>query len=169
MAGQRTSSNNFLVDGVSANFGVSPLASLGTSGTGAAQAFSALGGTSSLISVEALQEFRIETSSFAPEFGRSPGGQVIFTTRSGTNSFHGGVYEFLRNDALDANNWFANAADEPRAAERYNNFGGYFGGPMVRGKTFFFASYEGARLRQPSIQLIEVPSEYARSVANATL
>jgi len=66
MAGQRTSASNFLVDGVSANFGVSPLASLGTSGTGSAQAFSALGGTSSLVSVEALQEFRVETSSFAP-------------------------------------------------------------------------------------------------------
>lgn len=169
VAGQRTSANNFLIDGVSANFGVAPTVGLGTTGTGAAQAFSALGGTSSLISVEALQEFRIETSSFAPEFGRSPGGQVIFTTRSGTNNFHGGVYEFFRNDVLDANNWFANAAGEPRAAERYNNFGGYLGGPIVRGKTFFFASYEGARLRQPSLQVIQVPSEYARSVADATL
>jgi len=169
VAGQRTSANNFLIDGVSANFGVAPTVGLGTTGTGAAQAFSALGGTSSLISVEALQEFRIETSSFAPEFGRSPGGQVIFTTRSGTNNLHGGVYEFFRNDVLDANNWFANAAGEPRAEERYNNFGGYLGGPIVRGKTFFFASYEGARLRQPSIQVIQVPSEYARSVANPTL
>ena len=136
VAGQRTSANNFLIDGVSANFGVAPTVGLGTTGTGAAQAFGALGGTSSLISVEALQEFRIETSSFAPEFGRSPGGQVIFTTRSGTNSFHGGLYEFFRNDVLDANNWFAIAAGEPRAAERYNNFGGYGGGPIVRGKTF---------------------------------
>lgn len=169
VAGQRTSANNFLIDGVSANFGVAPTVGLGTTGTGAAQAFGALGGTSSLISVEALQEFRIETSSFAPEFGRSPGGQVIFTTRSGTNSFHGGLYEFFRNDVLDANNWFAIAAGEPRAAERYNNFGGYGGGPIVRGKTFFFASYEGARLRQPSIQVIQVPSEYARSVADPSL
>ena len=169
VAGQRTSANNFTIDGVSANFGVAPTVGLGTTGTGAAQAFSALGGTSSLISVEALQEFRIETSSFAPEFGRSPGGQVIFTTRSGTNSLHGGVYEFFRNDVLDANNWFANAASEPRSAERYNNFGGYLGGPIVRSKTFFFASYEGARLRQPGIQVVQVPSEYARAVANATL
>src|SRR4029077_10121836 len=169
VAGQRTSANNFLIDGVSANFGVAPTVGLGTTGTGAAQAFGALGGTSSLISVEALQEFRIETSSFAPEFGRSPGGQVIFTTRSGTNSFHGGLYEFFRNDVLDANNWFAIAAGEPRAAERYNNFGGYGGGPIVRGKTFFFASYEGARLRQPSIQVIQVPSEYARCVAAPSL
>lgn len=169
VAGQRTSANNFLIDGVSANFGVAPTVGLGTTGTGAAQAFSATGGTSSLISVEALQEFRIETSSFAPEFGRSPGGQVIFTTRSGTNSFHGGLYEVFRNDVLDANNWFAIAAGEPRAAERYNDFGGYLGGPIVRGKTFFFASYEGSRLRQPGIQLIQVPSEYARSIADPTL
>src|SRR6266478_342341 len=169
LPGQRTSANNFTIHGVSANFGVAPTVGLGTTGTGAAQAFSALGGTSSLISVEALQEFRIETSSFAPEFGRSPGGQVTFTTRSGTNNLHGGVYEFFRNDVLDANNWFANAADEPRAAERYNNFGGYLGGPIVRAKTFFFASYEGARLRQPGIQVVQVPSEYARSVASSTL
>ena len=169
VGGQRTSANNFVIDGASANFGVAPTVGLGTTGTGAAQAFSALGGTSSLISVEALQEFRIETSSFAPEFGRSPGGQVIFTTRSGSNGFHGGVYEFFRNDILDANNWFANAAGEARAAERYNNFGGYLGGPIERGKTFFFASYEGARLRQPGIQVVQVPSEYARSLANATI
>ena len=76
IAGQRTRANNFLVDGVSANFGVAPTFGQGTSGTGSAQAFSALGGTSSLVSVEALQEFRVETSSFAPEFGRSPGGQI---------------------------------------------------------------------------------------------
>ena len=76
IAGQRTDANNFSVDGVSANFGVTGSLSAGQSGTGSSQAFSAVGGTSSLVSVEALQEFRIVTSSFAPEFGRSPGGQV---------------------------------------------------------------------------------------------
>src|SRR5208283_1992488 len=96
IAGQRTDANNFSVDGVSANFGVSGSSNLlGQSGTGTQQAFSALGGTSSLVSVEALQEFRIETSSFAPEFGRAPGGQVILTTRSGTNDLHGGIYEYF--------------------------------------------------------------------------
>lgn len=166
VAGQRTSSNNFLIDGVSANFGVSPLIGLGTSGTGGAQAFSALGGTSSLVSVEALQEFRIETSSFAPEFGRSPGGQVILTTRSGTNDFHGGLYEYFRNNVLDANDWFANQAGEPRAPERHNDFGGFLGGPIQSDKTFFFISYEGARLRQPNTEVVEVPSEYARTTAS---
>ena len=169
IAGQRTSSNNFLIDGVSANFGVSPLVGLGTSGTGASQAFSALGGTSSLVSVEALQEFRIETSSFAPEFGRSPGGQVILTTRSGTNNFHGGLYEYFRNNVLDANDWFANQAGEPRAPERHNDFGGFLGGPIESDKTFFFISYEGARLRQPNTEVVEVPSEYARATASSSV
>jgi hypothetical protein len=168
IGGQRTSANNFLIDGVSANFGVSPQPSVGTSG-GSTQAFSALGGTSSLVSVEDLQEFRIETSSFAPEFGRSPGGQVILTTRSGTNDFHGELYEYFRNNVLDANNWFANQAGQPRAAERHNDFGGYFGGPFIKDKTFFFVSYEGARLRQPATTVIQVPSEFARTTAPSAI
>ncbi len=86
ISGQRTDANTFTIDGVSANFGVGLAQNVGESGTGGAQALSALGGTSSLVSVDALQEFRIETSSFSPEFGRTPGGQVILTTRSGTNS-----------------------------------------------------------------------------------
>ena len=169
IAGQRTDSNNFTVDGVSANFGVSlgTAGYMGAAGTGSAQAFSVVGGTSSLVSVEALQEFRTETSSFAPEFGRQPGGQVLLTTRSGTNDFHGGLYEYFRNNVMDANNWFANHARLPRAAERYNDFGGFFGGPIVRNRTFLFASYEGARMRQPQTQPIQVPSEYARIYAAA--
>jgi len=169
IAGQRTDSNNFTIDGISANFGVSLGTNgyMGAAGTGSAQAFSALGGTSSLVSVEALSEFRIETSSFAPEFGRQPGGQVILSTRSGTSNFHGGAYEYFRNDVMDANNWFANKLHLPRAAERHNDFGGFFGGPIFRDKTFFFVSYEGARLRQPQTLTIEVPSPYARSDAAA--
>jgi Carboxypeptidase regulatory-like domain/TonB dependent receptor/TonB-dependent Receptor Plug Domain len=169
ISGQRTSSNNFLVDGVSANFGVSPFFGLGTSGTGSAQAFSALGGTSSLVSVEAVQEFRVETSSFAPEFGRTPGGQVILTTRSGADDLHGGIYEYFRNNVLDANDWFANQAGQPRAAERHNDFGGYLGGPIKRDRTFFFLSYEAARLRQPNTTIVQVPSEFSRTIASAAL
>jgi len=165
IAGQRTDANNFSVDGVSANFGVAGNNGTGASGTGSAQVFSAIGGTSSLVSVEALQEFRVETSSFAPEFGRSPGGQVILNTRSGTNDFHGGVYEYFRNNVLDANDWFANAAGKARAPERHNDFGSFLGGPILKGKTFFFISYEGARLRIPQSKVITVPSEWARTVA----
>jgi hypothetical protein len=165
IAGQRTDANNFSVDGVSANFGVIANTGTAASGTGSAQAFSAIGGTSSLVSVEALQEFRVETSSFAPEFGRSPGGQVILTTRSGTNDFHGGAYQYFRNSVLDANDWFANQSGQPRAAERHNDFGAFLGGPIRKDKTFFFVSYEGARLRLPQTSVIQVPSEWARTVA----
>lgn len=169
IAGQRTDANNFTVDGVSANFGVAATTLTGQSGLGTAQAFSATGGTSSLVSVDALQEFRIVTSSFAPEFGRSPGGQVILTTRSGTNGFHGGAYEYFRNEVLDANDWFANAAGQPRAAERHNDFGGSLGGPLLKDRTFFFVSYEGARLRLPQSEVVPTPSEYARTTAPSSL
>jgi hypothetical protein len=169
IAGQRTDANNFTVDGVSANFGITPALTAGQSGTGTSQAFSALGGTSSLVSVEALEEFRIVTSSFAPEFGRSPGGQVVLTTRSGTNDLHGGAYEYFRNDVLDANDWFANAAGQPRAAERHNDFGAFLGGPIWKDKTFFFLSYEGARLRLPQTSVFDVPSSSIRTTAPASL
>ena len=169
IAGQRSDANNFIVDGVSANFGVTPGLVAGQSGTGTAQAFSALGGTSSLVSVEDLQEFRVETSSFAPEFGRSPGGQVVLNTRSGTNRLHGAAYEYFRNDVLDANDWFANNAGEPRAAERHNDFGAVLGGPIRKDRTFFFASYEGARLHLPQSRVTQVPSIYARSQAPPAL
>jgi Carboxypeptidase regulatory-like domain/TonB dependent receptor/TonB-dependent Receptor Plug Domain len=169
IAGQRSDANNFSVDGVSANFGVTGSLSAGQSGTGSSQAFSALGGTSSLVSVEALQEFRIVTSSFAPEFGRAPGGQVLLTTRAGTNDLHGGVYEYFRNDVLDANDWFANASGQDRAAERHNDFGAFLGGPIWKDHTFFFASYEGAQLRLPQTSVIDVASSSARASAPAAL
>jgi hypothetical protein len=158
ISGQRSDANTFTVDGVSANFGVTTTGLYsGESGTGSGQAFSALGGTSSLVSVEALQEFRVETSSFAPEFGKTPGGQVMLTTRSGTNDFHGGVYDYFRNDAMDANDWFANHAGNPRPPERHNDFGGYIGGPVFRNRMFYFLSYEGARLRLPQTTVTQVP------------
>lgn len=121
------------------------------------------------MSVEDLQEFRVETSSFAPEFGRTPGGQVILTTRSGTDDPHGGVYDYFRNTVMDANDWFANHAGNPRAREEHNDFGGYLGGPIAKQKTFFFFSYEGARLRLPQTSVINVPSQAARAAAPADL
>ena len=169
ISGQRTDANNFTVDGASANFGVGSGGYLGNTGSGSTQAFSALGGTSSLVSVDALQEFRVETSSFAPEYGRAPGGQVILATRSGTNDFHGGIFDYFRNTAMDANNWFANQAANPRAAEHHNDFGGFLGGPLWKDRTFFFFSYEGARLDLPQTNNIQVPSMYARQTAPASL
>ena len=167
--GQRTDANNFTIDGVSANFGVAIGENVGESGTGGAPAFTALGGTSSLVSVDDLQEFRIETSSFAPEFGRTPGGQVILTTRSGTNDFHGEVFDYLRNTVMDANDWFANQGGVPRAPEHHNDFGGILGGPIRKNKTFFFLSYEGARLELPQTSVVNVPSAFARANASPAL
>jgi hypothetical protein len=169
IAGQRTDANNFTVDGVSANFGVGSGGFLGNTGSGSTQSFSALGGTSSLVSVDALQEFRVETSSFAPEFGRAPGGQVVLVTRSGTNDFHGEVFDYFRNTVMDANDWFANQVGNPRAAEHHNDFGGVFGGPIWKDRTFVFFSYEGARLDVPQTTQIQVPSVYARQSAPSSL
>jgi hypothetical protein len=119
--GQRADANYFTVDGVSANFGVTAYGPLVQTAGGALPALSALGGTNSLVSVDAMQEFRVLTSSFAPEFGRTPGGQISILTRSGTNQFHGTAFEYFRNSVLDANDWFSNRdhLPKPRAAERF--------------------------------------------------
>ncbi len=155
--GQRASANYWTVDGVGANIGVSANAVAGNGLAGALPSFSVQGGTNSLVSVDALQEFRIQTSTFAPEFGRTPGGQISIVTRSGTNQFHGTLFNYLRNDVLDANDWFANRAGLPKPQERQNDFGGTFSGPIFRDKTFFFFSYEGLRLRLPQTRLTIVP------------
>lgn len=165
--GQRTDANSYSVDGVSANNGISTTG--GTAGSaGTLASFSALGTTQALVPVDALQEFRITTSTYSAEYGRQPGAQVQFETRSGTNDFHGTLFEFLRNDALDANNWF-NDNNSPviaKPAERQNDFGGVLGGPVDipklysgKNRAFFFASYEGLRLTQPQpAQILYVPS-----------
>ena len=106
--GQRANSNYFTVDGVSANIGASASTVPGQSGAGALPGLSASGGTNNLVSVDALQEFKVQTSTFAPEFGRSPGAQVSIITRSGTNDFRGSVFNYFRNDMFDANDWFGN-------------------------------------------------------------
>src|SRR6267154_5078155 len=167
--GQRADANYFTVDGVSANFGVSGYLVLVQSGGGALPALTASGGTNSLVSVDAMQEFRIQTSSFAPEFGRTPGGQISISTRSGTNSFHGTLFEYFRNDVLDAKDWFANLNHLAKPEERQNDFGGVFGGPILKDKTFFFFSYEGLRLRQPVTQTTAVPDAASRQQAPAAM
>ncbi len=165
--GQRAASNYWMLDGVSANIGVSSGNVQGNGYAGALGSFSALGGTNSLVSVDALQEFRIQTSTYAPEFGRTPGGQISIVTRSGTNEFHGTAFDYLRNDALDANNWFNKSVTPalPKARERQNDFGGTFSGPILKDRTFFFFSYEGLRLRLPQTLLTTVPDANARQNA----
>ncbi len=167
--GQRASSNYWMVDGVSANVGSSAVFG-GTGTAGAVGTTSVFGGTNSLVSVDAMQEFRIQTSTYAPEFGRTPGGQISIVTRSGTNQFHATAFDFLRNDIFDANNWFngvniLNPTPLPKAKERQNDFGGTFGGPILKDRTFFFFSYEGLRLRLPNTALTTVPDLSARQNA----
>jgi len=168
--GQRASANYWTVDGVSGNIGASPFLVPGNGVGGALGSFSALGGTNSLVSVDALQEFRIQTSTYSPEFGRTPGAQISILTRSGTNQFHGTAFDYLRNDVFDANNWFngvniLNATPLPKAKERQNDFGGTFSGPILKDRAFFFFSYEGLRLKLPQTTLSDVPDLSARQNA----
>lgn len=164
--GQRADANYWMVDGVSANVGIGTLAyNAGNGVAGANAGFSVLGGTNSLVSVDALQEFRIQTSTFAPEFGRTPGAQISIVTRAGTNQWHGSAFDYLRNDILDANDWFADRNDLPKPKERQNDFGGTFSGPIFRDRTFMFFSYEGLRLRLPEVAESLVPDMTARQTA----
>ena len=168
--GQRTNANYWMVDGVSANIGIAALSPQGGEGfAGSTGSFSVLGGTNSLVSVDALQEFRIQTSTYAPEFGRTPGGQISIVTRSGTNQLHGTLFDYFRNDALDANDWFANRDKLAKPQERQNDFGGIFSGPVLRDRTFFFFSYEGLRLRLPQVAETTVPSIAARRAATPAM
>ena len=183
--GQRTGSNYFTVDGVSANFGSTASVTLYETAGGGVPSYSALGTTSSLASVDAVQEFSIQTSTYAPEFGRQPGAQVSLITRSGTNDYHGSVFDYVRNDVFDANNFFDNANGFDRQPLRQNDFGATFGGPLPflnfgeggpvsnsgRDRTFFFFSYEGLRLRSPgrTDNDLEVPTAAARNNATGVL
>ena len=163
--GQRPDANYFTVDGVGGNLGIIPDSVLNQVGGGAIPATTASGGFNNLVSIDALQEFRIMTSAYAPEFGRTPGGQIQLVTRSGTNAFHGTAFDYFRNTVLDANNWFANQNQLSKPAERQNDFGGVVGGPILKDRTFFFFSYEGLRLDQPLASTTSVPSVAVRQAA----
>lgn len=172
--GQRADANYFTVDGVSANVGSWNFpGQYAQASSGSLPATNIQGGFNNLVSVDDLQEFRILTSSFSPQFGRSPGGQIILETRSGTERFHGDAYEYLRNEAFDANDWFANSLGLPRAPLRLNDYGGTLGGPVRlpghggEARTFFFFSYEHQNLKLPQTLLSTVPSMQARQSATA--
>ena len=98
-----------------------------------------------------------------------PGAQVSVVTRSGTNRFRGNVFDYFRNDALDANDWFANSRGQAKPALRQNDFGGVIGGPILKKKTFFFFSYEGLRLRQPQFVITSSPTVAVRNAAPTKL
>jgi Carboxypeptidase regulatory-like domain/TonB dependent receptor len=128
--GQRTTSNNVRINGIDAN-------SVGTNSTP----------NLAVPATDSLQEFIVQTSTYDASTGRNAGGNVEAVTKSGSNDFHGNLYEFFRNEKLNANDFFLNSAGRPRPIFRRNQFGGTLGGPLVREKFFFFGSYQGTRER----------------------
>jgi len=112
--------------------------------------------------VDALEEFKIVTNSFSAEYGRTGGGVILATIKSGTNSLHGTVFEFLRNDALNARNFFARPTQKKPVLRR-NQFGFAVGGPIRRDKTFFFGDWEGTRVRTASVRTSTVPTPAMRA------
>lgn len=177
--GQRAEANYFTVDGVSANTGAATGGAGGGAGfSGSTPGQTVLGTTQSMVSVDAMEEFRATTSTYSAEYGRTPGGQFSIVTRSGTNDWHGSAFDYFRDDALDANAWFNSYQQDPvipKQEARQNDFGGTFGGPVRlpgydgTNRTFFFASYEGLRLRSPSpAERLVVPSLRLRNAVAAS-
>lgn len=140
--GSREDANNFLLDGV---YNVDP--KLNTFGVKPP--------------VDAIREFEVLTSAYDASLGRSAGAQVNVVLKSGTNGFHGTAYEFLRNQVLDARNYFA-PTDQPTPKYQRNQFGFSFGGPLIKDRTFFFGDYEGLRSREGITRLANVPTARER-------
>jgi Carboxypeptidase regulatory-like domain len=136
--GARGTLNNFLLDGIDNNSNDN-------------------GGSILHTSVDAVQEFKIQTSAYSAEFGRSGGAVINAVIKSGTNRYHGDLYEFFRNSALDARSYFE-AAGTPKAPFKQNQFGGTLGGPILKDKLFWFGDYEGSSLRLPNTYISTVPS-----------
>ena len=164
--GLRPNTNYFTVDGISANTSITG-AGLPAQFAGAAlPSMTAFASMDNLATIDALDDVRLLTSSFAPEFGRLPGGHVALSTRSGSDRYHGAASYVLRNEALDANDAVANANRQGRAPSRLNQGAAVVSGPLRPNRTFFFASYEGLRLDQPFTVPLVVPSMAARLAAS---
>ena len=143
ISGQRPRQNDYTLDGISVNdYANAPPGSAAGVNLGA----------------DATKDFSVITSNYPAQYGRSSGGIIAQTTRSGTNGFHGDVFEYIRNSALDARNYF----DSIKPPFRRNQFGGTIGGPIRRKRAFFFASYEGFRQSQGLTFVDDVPSQAAR-------
>ncbi|MEP6703857.1 MAG: TonB-dependent receptor, partial [Acidobacteriota bacterium] len=143
ITGHRPQENNYRIDGVSINDYTN-----GAPGSA--------GGVN--LGADAIKEFSVLASNYTAEYGRTSGGVINAVTRSGTNQLHGSAYEFFRNDALDARNFF----DGKKPPLRRNQFGGSIGGPVIKNKTFFFADYEAIRRTQGLTSVVNVPSAAAR-------
>jgi hypothetical protein len=155
--GQRPNTHYFSVDGVSVNTGILGGGQPALAAGGSLPSVNAFGGLHSLVSLEALDEFRLQTSSTAAEFGRMPGAQVSLGTRSGSNELHGSVFLYGRNAIFDANDWFANRHGFGRAPTRMRHLGGSAGGPLRRNRSFFFFAYEDLAFRQSAVWRSPVP------------
>ena len=145
--GQRPNANYFTVDGASANTGVTAGGLPAQATGGVLPAMSAFGSLDSLLPVEAVDEFRVQTSNSMSEIGRLPGANVALTSRSGSNEFHGSAIYRFRHETLAANDWFANVSGERRGPLRLHDIAPSFGGPIHRDHTFFFLSYQHMTLR----------------------
>jgi hypothetical protein len=153
VSGNRPQQNIFLLNGVEF--------------TGAAENNMQPGGSSQqLLGVDAVREFNVLRDSYGAEYGKRPGGQVTIVTQSGTNQLHGGVYEFLRNNALDAPNFFDQGSAPPF---QRNQFGGSLGGPIRSNKTFLFGNYEGLRQHLHQTSVAFVPDDASRASAVAAV
>jgi len=148
ISGGRPTQNNYRLDGLSIN-------DYGNGGPGSVIGVS--------LGVDAIQEFSVLTGNYSAEYGRTSGGVVNAISKSGTNSFHGDVYEFLRNDALDANDFFSNANKVAKPPYKRNQFGAAAGGPIIKDRTFVFADYEGIRQSKGVSNPTTVPSDNARN------
>jgi hypothetical protein len=174
--GLRSNTNYYTLDGVSVNLTVG--ASSGGFGSGFGGGFGSGGGiggvapgavATELISIDAMQEMNIQTAAIAPEFGRSPGAQIAMTSRGGSSDFHGALYYYFRNQRLDANDWFANSLGLGRGFERESRPGGTAGGPLIKGKTFFFAAFEELSIAAPFTDIADVPAIGTRQSTSAPL
>jgi hypothetical protein len=148
MNGARGRSNNFLLDGTDMNDGYRNDPAINEAGV--------FGTPATILPVDAIEETQI-SSNFMPEYGRNAGAAVNIVTKSGTNTLHGSLIEYFRNNALDARNYF-NPSTQPKAQFHNNQFGGSLGGPIVKDKTFFYLNYEGQRERVGVVTLANVPT-----------
>ncbi|HLH30838.1 MAG TPA: TonB-dependent receptor, partial [Terriglobia bacterium] len=146
--GVRSLQNNFLLDGVDNNTFSENVQELSTQTVHE--------------SVDAIQEFKVITDPYSPEFGRSPGAAVTVVTKSGTNQFHGGLWEFLRNDKFDAADFFLNRSGAAKAKNRQNQFGANLGAPIIKDRIFGFFNYEGTRIIRGQTRLTNVPTDSER-------
>ncbi len=156
--GNRDRSNNYTVDGTDNNDPFFNNSAFNQTGIGGAPA--------SLLPIDSIQEFNLQ-SDFPPEYGRNSGSVVNILTKSGSNHFHGSAFEFLRNSAMDARNYF-NRTPAIKSPFRNNNFGASVGGPIVKDKTFFFGAYEGQRERVGSDFAFQVPGNSPLLPASGT-